>query len=372
MKLKLVGLLIIIPAASHAQSSVTLYGLVSAGIEVVNNTGGSHAVEMLGGALQPSRLGFRIREDLGGGNAVVAVLENGFDNVTGSLGQGGRLFGRQSWIGIESARWGTLSAGRQYDAMWDNFTSTTTAVGNIGLLDHPGDADNLVGTWRYSNALKYRSPSIGGFSTEAMYAASNAAGEFSFNRAFSFGLSYQQARWRLAAAYVQLDHPGTANENGAVSNDYGGAPFLLFRNSPLNANVGVRQQRNYGVGAYYDVSSKLRWSLLVDQARYSYLDSTGFTLTNYDTALVYRITPAIDATAAYIYSRGSYSGIVETDHWNTASIALGYHLSKQTDVRIIEAFQKGSGQRAAASLYLNAPSTSSTQNVVMVGIRHLF
>ncbi|WP_207005327.1 porin [Trinickia mobilis] len=360
-----------IPVASIAQSSVTLYGIESIGVEAVNNAGGSHTIAMLGGALQPNRLGFRINEDLGGGNAVVAVLENGFNNTNGQLGQGGRLFGRQAWIGVSNSHWGTLSAGRQYDAMW-SFTSVATAIGNTGLLVHPGDADNIIGTWRYNNSLKYRSPNIGGFSGEAMYAASNAAGEFAFNRAFSFGAGYEGSRWRISGAYVQLDHPGLANADGAVSNDYSGASYLLFRSSPLNPNVGVRQQRTYGIGGYVDLTSSLRWLALVDQVRFSYLDHTGFTLTNYDTTALWQVTRAVDLVLAYIYSRGSYSGIAETDHWNTASIALGYHLSKRTDIRLIEELQRSTGARAVAAFYLNAPSTSATQNVVMIGIRHVF
>ncbi|SOE92030.1 Outer membrane protein (porin) [Burkholderia sp. D7] len=357
---------------AHAQSSVTLYGIVTVGMEAVNNAGGKPSYELLGGALQPSRFGFRIREDLGGQSAVVADLENGFDNVTGTLGQGGRLFGRQSWVGLSNPTWGTFTVGRQYDAFWDYFTTVATAVGTIGMLDHPGDADNLAGTWRYSNSVKYATPTFHGLDAEVLYAFSNAAGAFGVNRAYSAGARYQTGNLRIALAYVELDQPGTTNAGGAVSNDYAGAPFLLFRTSPLNPSVGVRRQRNYGIGGYYDFGNGLRWAAMVDQVRFNYLDQTSFALTNYDTSVSYNLTPSLILVGAYIYSHGQYGGLDASSHWNTAAISLDYYLSKRTDVSLTDNFQHASGGQAQAAFYLNAPSTNGTQNIVMLGMRHKF
>lgn len=55
----------------HAQSSVTLYGLVDEGLDYTSNVQGKHAWEMQSGYLQGSRWGLRGREDLGGGNRIV-------------------------------------------------------------------------------------------------------------------------------------------------------------------------------------------------------------------------------------------------------------------------------------------------------------
>ncbi len=57
--------------AAHAQSSVTLYGLIDAGLTYTNSqisgTGGGHSNwEMTSGAVQYSRWGLRGAEDLGG------------------------------------------------------------------------------------------------------------------------------------------------------------------------------------------------------------------------------------------------------------------------------------------------------------------
>ena len=166
-----------------AQSSVTLYGLVSEGLTWVNNEEGSHNYKLLSGSNQNNRLGFKIGEDIGGGTKAIAQLENGFDMVNGELGQGGRMFGRQAFVGLSNNTMGTFTAGRQYDMFWDYLTAYSAGVAIGGLLATPGDADNLMGSWRYSNSVKYASPTIGGFDFEGMYAFSNASGEFTVNRA---------------------------------------------------------------------------------------------------------------------------------------------------------------------------------------------
>src|ERR1700739_4891419 len=83
--------------ASHAQSSVTLYGIIDTGVEYVTNVGPKKSsvvhVPTLTASL-PSLWGLRGKEDLGGGMSTVFVLESGFAPATGSLNQGGRLFGR--------------------------------------------------------------------------------------------------------------------------------------------------------------------------------------------------------------------------------------------------------------------------------------
>lgn len=58
-------------AAAHAQSSVTLYGLIDAGVTYVNKSattsGPSSLVKFGDGVAQASRWGLRGSEDLGGG-----------------------------------------------------------------------------------------------------------------------------------------------------------------------------------------------------------------------------------------------------------------------------------------------------------------
>ncbi|WP_269505934.1 porin [Burkholderia sp. IMCC1007] len=361
-------------ASGHAaaQSSVTLYGLISEGLTWANNEGGAHSYRLLSGSNQNNRIGFKINEDLGGGTQAIAQLENGFDINNGRFGQGGRMFGRQAFVGLSDARFGTLTAGRQYDMFWDYLTPFAAGVANTGLLAAPGDADNLMGSWRYNNAIKYRSPNLGGFDVEAMYAFSNAAGQFSVNRAFSAGARLVHGPFQIAAAYVEIDQPGTVNANGAVTDDYAGAPFFLFRTSPLNATAGVKRQRNYGIGGRYDVGYGVRLNAVIDAIRYTYSDGTSLSLNNYDVSVSYMAMPDLTFAAGYSYTSGRYGGLDANPHWNGAQLSIDYNLSKRTDVYIFDTFQRKSGPHAVADVYLYAPSTTSTQNVVVAGIRHRF
>src|SRR5471032_574089 len=74
-------------SAAHAQSSVTLYGIIDEGINYNSNMNGSRSYAMQGGVSQGSRWGFKGVEDLGGGLKAIFTLESGFDPSTGKLSQ---------------------------------------------------------------------------------------------------------------------------------------------------------------------------------------------------------------------------------------------------------------------------------------------
>jgi predicted porin len=372
LKLYAVGILAgAFGASAHAQSSVTLYGIISVGIEYASNESGHSNVKMLSGTLQGSRWGLKINEDLGGGLAAVAQLENGFDVTKGTLSQGGREFGRQAFVGLSSKSFGTVTFGRHQDTFWDILVPFYGPAFGNSLQAHIGDNDNLFGSYRLNNTVKYVSPTIAGFLGEAMYSFSNSAGAFANNRAYGLGLSYSHGPISAGLAYMNVDNPGPAQPDGAVTNDYSGAPFLLFRTSPINSTVGVSKERRYGGGASYYVTDALGVSINVTQTRFKYLDSTSLRLTNYDATLNYRITPALFAAVGYVYSNGLYDAPrVGNPHWNMASLSLDYLLSKRTDIYIYGVLQHASS--AKADIYGNAPSSNSMQSIVLAGIRTKF
>jgi general bacterial porin, GBP family len=114
----------------------------------------------------------------------VFQLENGFNVETGGLKQGGRMFGRQAWVGLSSNQYGTLTLGRQYNSL-QVFVAPLQVGGSTTLTaysKHPLDNDNINNTYRTDNAVKYSTLNYAGFQAEAMYAFSNSS-SFAVNRA---------------------------------------------------------------------------------------------------------------------------------------------------------------------------------------------
>ena len=87
-------------SVTHAQSSVTLYGIIDEGFNINTNAGGQHLYNLSSSVIQGTRFGLRGAEDLGSGLKAIFTLENGFDVNTGKLGQGGLMFGRQAYVGV--------------------------------------------------------------------------------------------------------------------------------------------------------------------------------------------------------------------------------------------------------------------------------
>jgi len=157
--------LLLTSGAASAQSSVTVYGLLDVAVSVTDAGGAAlRQKEMTSGVGLGSRIGFRGTEDLGGGLKANFVLENGFNPDTGTIGQGGVLFGRQAWVGLASSSL-SVSFGRQYSPML--LTLATTDPGSQGywgnnqgtgnaLYQSPGSAAGSGGhqaTGRINNSI---------------------------------------------------------------------------------------------------------------------------------------------------------------------------------------------------------------------------
>ncbi|WP_428996017.1 porin [Paraburkholderia ferrariae] len=104
----------------RAQSSVTLYGVLDAGLLYT-----SRAVNASG-----TNIGLRGTEDLGGGLSAIFDLESGIDVANGGFGNSnGNVFGRQAWIALNGG-FGTLQAGLQYSPFW-KVTQPMPSVDNV-------------------------------------------------------------------------------------------------------------------------------------------------------------------------------------------------------------------------------------------------
>jgi outer membrane protein OmpU len=361
------------PAVVHAQSSVTLYGVLDGGITYVNNAGGSHVFKFDDGISYGNRFGFKGTEDLGGGLKAVFVLESGFSLGTGRLAQGGAEFGRQAYVGLQN-QWGTISLGDQLDMTEEFVYLYNISAYASGYAIHQGDFDRMNGD-RLPNSIKYMSPDISGFTFGGMYSFGNVAGNFHQNSAYSVGAHYAHGDFTIGTAYTRLNNPngiyafdpyamiGTKTFLGqqvATVNPATGAVTDLYSSTAFN----VDSQRAFGIGSSYQIGD------LLLSGNFTYTTIKGFGHSShmnvYEGGASYNFTPALALYGGYQHTT------FETNKWNQGSLALHYLLSKRTDVYISGDYLRASDGVNAVIGYSFTPSTSTTQSDVRIGMRHSF
>ncbi|WP_321959861.1 porin [Paraburkholderia sp. J7] len=360
-------------SASYAQSSVTLYGIVDAGITYTTNVDGNRNFALTSGNLSASRWGLRGVEDLGGGLKTIFTLESGFNIANGQ--QNGGLFNRQAYVGLTQDQYGTVTFGRQFDSMID-YVSPLTAVGTWGgnYTAHLIDNDDLNGTFSLNNSIKYASPNFSGFQFGGLYAFSNQAGGFAVNRAYSAGMSYAYQGLRLGAAYTQINGVN-ANGGGAVQ----GSPMANTLGA-LSALSGNERQRNWGAGASYTYGPMVG-GVVFTQSRVN--DSLGNSLrfNNIEANARYNLTPALGIGAMYTYTNANGSVLdangSNSAHWHQFALQADYSLSKRTDVYLEGVGMWGAGQNAVGITQVGFQgndnfSSSKNQGIITTGIRHRF
>ncbi|RZF23927.1 porin [Paraburkholderia sp. UYCP14C] len=363
----------------HAQSSVTLYGLIDEGFDFTNNVVGSKSYSLQSGYLQGSRWGLKGSEDLGGGLKAVFQLENGFDVNNGRLGQGGLMFGRQAYVGLSTIDYGAITIGRQYDSVVDYLAQTTANGSWAGyLFSHPYDNDNTDNTFRVNNTVKYTSPTLAGFQFGGTYSFSNST-NFANNRQYSAGATYTNGGLLIAAAYLQANNP-SATAGGAINNG-GDENFLGSRLRIFGAGVNYTIDKAT-LGLSYtntDVADP------VSSAYVGAINPTGggasnLRFQNFEANAKYQFTPAFYAGLMYYYTRATLKQPSQTTHPNYQMVGLmgDYALSKRTDFYLQGAYQRVGGDETGSVLDVayvpgaDGVSSNGNQLVVRAAIRHKF
>jgi predicted porin len=376
--------------AVHAQSSVTLYGIIDAGILFNNNSNGARQWQQSSGVLQGSRWGLRGVEDLGGGLKAIFVLENGFSVSSGAFGQGGGEFGRQAFVGLSSDTFGKVTLGRQYDSVVDYTGALATGsqwAGYIGA--HPGDLDNMNNANRVNNAVKYTSPVYGGFQFGGLYSLGGVAGQPGRNQIFSAGAGYNNGPLALGVGYVNARNPNYSffgnnpNANTATTTSGLNMTSPVYRGyASANTLEIVAAAGAYSIGA---ATLGLTYS-------YTRFDAVGSTagaslnplnlrgdavFNNVEANFKYQLTPALLAGIAYDYTRGSKVNGQSAAQYHQVNLGVDYFLSKRTDLYAIGVYQHAlgydsTGNRAVASINNITASATPNQVSAQVGIRHKF
>jgi general bacterial porin, GBP family len=378
-----IAAVVLASGVAHAQSSVTLYGIIDTSILYQNNVKGSSNWFENSGTSSTSRWGLRGTEDLGGGLSAVFDLENGFMANNGTLKNGGDLFGRQAWVGLNSKQYGQLTVGRQYDFLVDYVAPMSTTgsgfAGNLGA--HPYDNDNLDNDMRLNNSVKFSSASFHGLKAGAIYGFSNEAGGFANNRAYGFGAAYARGPLSLAAAYLQINRSTTmANATGSISTGDGNE-LTLGGNQQIWAAGAKYSFGKANIGMTYSHSVTYNITGLFGQG----LTGQSMKFDNFDINGQYFVRPDLSLNLGYTYTTGTFAASTgsATPHWNQVTAMVDYNLSRRTDVYLIGSYQRVSGGNAAnalngggtvfnASVYNYGTSSTNAQVVAGAGLRHRF
>jgi predicted porin len=377
--------------AAHAQSSVTLYGTIDTAITFIHNANAAGQNQWSignasNGDLSGSRWGLKGSEDLGGGLKAIFQLENGFNPSTGALAQGGRLWGRQAFVGLSANQYGTFTLGRQYDPLVDLVQGITADNYFGSTFATAGDVDNYDNSSRTSNAIKYVSPNFSGLQVEGMYAFGGVAGATGSGQTWSAAASYNNGPFSLAAGYFVADNPtvtGLVRPSTTSGSGWGGTSDGTFDGSLINLGYQSAKSINIARVAGQYVIGPFTMGAGYSNSQYKADGQSAFASTEkFNTGqgfFNYQATPAMLLGVGYSYTKSS-GDTGATYH--QVSIGADYNLSKRTDVYLVGAWQHASGETlnaegtgvvaAQASVGSYGYGGTNTQELVSLGLRHKF
>lgn len=351
--------------ATQAQSSVTLYGSVDAGVTYVNNERGAHNVRVDSGNRSPDRWGLRGVEDLGDGLRAIFALENGFNLDDGTMKRAGVIFSRYAYVGL-AGRAGTLSFGHLPDFMYEYLRPASSGSLGSTFFYHPGNLDNLANQFQIDNAVKYESPSFGGLQFGAINGFGETPDDFNRARSYSFGMRYQNSNTLLSGAYTKsynrsLNIGGTLGIGsllGQTLSSNAGTPAATFVN--FNAN----EVRSFGFAGSYKLGMFMPHAMYSNVQVRSAVGAAA--IWNAEVGTDIYLQPAETIGVSYTYSK------LEGNHWNQFNLIGMHALSKRTTVYVAGSYQRAGGDARFAAIQSLGPSSGRSQLAARIGMHHLF
>ncbi len=363
---------------AQAQSGVTLYGVLDAGIQSFSNqnlTNHSNTTFAGNGGELSNAWGLKGIEDIGSGMKVVYTLE-GAPNLANGRGTGldlnsnGGLFGRQAFVGL-IAPWGLITLGQQADPAFVSFVATDprgTAQSFSGLQTWvnssytsgvAGDLPNTYFNIFDSNAVGYRIKA-GHFDLGLLYGFGGQTAGSSNGSIFSVGATYQEGGLVISAGAY---HDRTAN-----------ADTSRVYNSLSEYHLGLGY-------SWSDWSVKGFWMQAgpnhETQPPFTTVLGTGVLgydkFSNVGVGGAYKWSPALSFNAAYYQNHDSTQG----GHMRMFALGADYALSKHTGLYgMIGSAREGGGKNfGGGNLITMSDATipyGDTANGVVLGMHHSF
>jgi predicted porin len=130
------------------------------------------------------------------------MIESGFDLGNGTSQQGGRLFGRQSWAGVENTAWGQVRVGRMLSLTTDYLVNAVDPFGaGFGQLNM-GHAFTSGNTLRLDNTLMYKTPNMSGFEAGLGYSFATGLTSNGGTTGYGFATSNNSRQLTVGAKYA--------------------------------------------------------------------------------------------------------------------------------------------------------------------------
>jgi hypothetical protein len=309
-------------SAAQAQSSVTLFGTLDAGLQYMSNAGlasssttapssgtassysATGAAPVTGSnfvyydsAIASSQWGMKGTEDLGGGmKANFYFAGDANTNNGGTNGEG--LFRRGAWVGLQGG-FGELRLGTQANPIVTSSAALLPVMGNTvnGVRSAVGYSVKDFNR----NAIGYMTPMFGGFGAELQYAANNTIdGGLSDGTAVNLRAFYSAGNLDINAAYQKRSSSSSAGNAAAcgatVAYDYP-------NKTQLNAVAPVATGST---------------STVCPEANY------GGDVTGYLAGIKYKVTPAIQLGLAWAHGEGDNTNYISgVNYQNGITSAAG-------------------------------------------------
>jgi predicted porin len=336
---------------AHAQSNVTLFGVIDDGLLYTSKTrdattGGNAGKQfsMIDGGSSYSQFGILGTEDLGDGLKAKFKLESGISIANGGLAHcNGNLFGCEAWVSLDS-RYGEVKAGLQFSPFFlalyasDPRNMSFFGSGGVNLVD------NFLGTSIFSvSSMSYTSPELWGLQASLLYSFGNNPGDFQAGRQYSASVKYEAGGLMINAAIFD-GNSGTANP------------------TPTPSDLAVVGRT---VGAAYKFGAVTAKASFVN-----YKVAGSFDSNVYGGGLSWYVMPTLDLDGGvWVTSDRNHTA----NHSLLAALGASYFLSKRTTLyaQIASVDNHGSmntGLSVNGALF----GTRGTTVGATVGIRHSF
>jgi predicted porin len=352
MNKKIIGisLAMLFAAAANAQTSVTMYGTVDAG--VAYNRGSNDAGKVLSlesGQQSYSRIGFKGSEDLGSGLKAIFLLEQGVQIDTGDSGYstlGGGLFddsgtfSSQAYVGLSSDNLGKIRMGRVFSPLYEahmaidpfkngfaaNINNTFGAIGPLSLYQ------------RMSNAVVYNTPdNLYGFNGALAYSFGEQAGSTAPGSQIGASIGYANGPLTIAYAYHHAN-----NETLPIA-------FDVFT--------------SHFIGGTYDFGM-LKLHAAFDQNK---LADDSWKTQDYMLGVTVPFGGVHSVFADYIHQKDK---VHDNANANQYAIGYTYNLSKRTNFYTAYTYVKNGDQAGVGIVDPNAVGNSVS--TFQIGMRHMF